>query len=55
MLNKEVLLKAVSIVMIIIVILNLVLFALRMINGLAFWIIMIVYGFCAYYLMPRIK
>lgn len=34
---------------------NLVLFALRRISGAVFWFIIIIIGFTAYFVLPRLK
>lgn len=58
MLKKELIMnikKAAAVVMILIVVLNLIFFALGRINGLYFWIIIGLAALCAYLIIPRIK
>jgi len=45
----------ISVILIVLLIINLVLFALNKMNHLSFWLIIIVVGLIAYKLMPRIK
>ena len=47
--------KPISFVLIIAIALNLILFAFRVINQLWFWVIIIVIGFIAYKVMPKLK
>jgi hypothetical protein len=47
--------KILSIVLVIIVVLNLIFFALGRVNGLYFWIIIGMAALCTYVIIPRIK
>lgn len=48
-------LKPISIILIIALVLNLILFAFRLINQLLFWVIIILIGVIAYKVMPKLK
>jgi len=47
--------KAVSIAFVVVLLINLVLFAARIIHALQFWLIVIIAAFLAFFVLPRIK
>ena len=48
-------LKPIALILIAIIVLNSVLFAFRVINQFWFWVIIIVIGFIAYKVMPKLR
>ena len=53
--EKKHLLKLTGYSLVAILILNMILFALRIISGLVFWIIIVVGAVIAYWVLPRLK
>ena len=53
--KQENFLKIVGIVAILLLVLNLILFALRIINGLVFWAVIIVAALLAFKVLPKMK
>ena len=47
--------KLIAVLLIIVIVLNLILFALGLVSQLWFWVIIILIGFIAYKILPKLK